>query len=749
MSFKLIAIRPLEGCNRKFLKVLNENEFYTFYRDYVFEKSINPNEINLKYKPTLPQDLFWDNVKSQINVSAIVGKNGSGKSSILELFYVAIYNFSVIKGIIKDDEILENLEFDFEELDNIVKSSNIDDIKNNIRIFNEYKFHLENKNEEKEIIEIEKNINVQVFFTIRDEVYVIYLINATAKIYKFENKKDSEEYICIINEKSNDKFRLLKQNLGLFYSIVNNYSLYGLNSNEIGDWINKIFHKNDSYQTPIVINPMRIDGNIDINTETDLSKSRLLSNILTYLKENEKIEDSFRCMVKNKIASNLILKLKLNKFKNKKGEVEFEYLGKYRDVYLLDILNAFKIHSDEVDITKKDFDKKYELKELNLVEKCAIEYVFRKIKKIANVYEIKKKRFGNKFDFESKLLVREFLELLKKEDSHITFKLRQAINFLKYDYTSFLKTENYEEEVIIPIESLSKEIFENLQILKKKYLKSIKFANGKEGYFLPKNFNLINFIPPSFFEIDIDFENSMGKFSFLSSGEKQKIFSISSILYHIMNINSNHTDNTSGKYEYRFVNIMFDEIELCFHPEMQKSFINDLLTSLQRIGHINIYMNIVFVTHSPFILSDIPNQNIMYLDKGNCLIGNKRPQKSFGANITDLLADSFFFGDDDKALIGDFARGKIQEVIDFLKFKREIKLNPLSIEQVNFNEELIEKFTDKDEMYLYYKRIIEMIDEPLVKNKLRSLYLEFVNEDNNFKAEQIERLQKEIDKLKS
>ncbi|MBF2708566.1 hypothetical protein [Flavobacterium soyangense] len=717
MSFKLIAIRPLEGCNPKFLKVLKENEFYTFYSDFVFEKSLNENEIKLKYKSTLPEELFWDDKKCHINVSAVVGKNGSGKSSILELFYVAIYNFSVIKGIIKADEILENIEFDFEELNDIVKSSNMDDVNNNIRILNDYKYYLENKNNEKEIIEIENNINVQIFFTIGSEIYVINLKKTTATIHKL-NKDEEGDYIqfyCIINENNNDEFKSLKQNWGLFYSIVNNYSLYGLNSNEIGDWINKIFHKNDSYQTPIVINPMRIDGNIDVNTETDLSKSRLLSNILTYVRENEKIEDSFRCLVKNKIASDLILKLKLDKFKNKKGEVEFDYLEKYKELYLLDILNVFKIHSDELDITKNEFDKKYGDEKLNLAEKYAIEYVFRKIQKIANVYEIEKKRFRSKeskFDFESKLLVREFLELLKNEDSHITFKLRQAINFLKYDYKSFLKTRNYEEEVIIPIESLSKEIFENLQNLQKKYLKPIKDSNDKEWFFIPKNFNLINFIPPSFFEIDIDFENNMGKFSFLSSGEKQKIFSISSILYHIMNINSNHTDNISGKYEYRYVNIMFDEIELCFHPEMQKSFINDLLKSLQRIDHMNIYMNIVFVTHSPFILSDIPNQNIMYLDKGNCLFGNKRPQNSFGANITDLLADSFFFGNGDKALIGDFAREKIKQVIKWLN-----------------NEE--SKILNKEEA----KMIIEIIDEPLLKYKLLEMYFDIFPEQYDLEKE--------------
>ncbi|MEB3800181.1 hypothetical protein INQ45_03570 [Flavobacterium columnare] len=36
MSFKLLAIRPLDGCNEKFLKNLEENRIYQFYQDYEF-----------------------------------------------------------------------------------------------------------------------------------------------------------------------------------------------------------------------------------------------------------------------------------------------------------------------------------------------------------------------------------------------------------------------------------------------------------------------------------------------------------------------------------------------------------------------------------------------------------------------------------------------------------------------------------------------------------------------------------------
>jgi hypothetical protein len=40
------------------------------------------------------------------------------------------------------------------------------------------------------------------------------------------------------------------------------------------NWLHGIFHKNDGYQTPIVITPFRDNGNIDINKENHLALER-------------------------------------------------------------------------------------------------------------------------------------------------------------------------------------------------------------------------------------------------------------------------------------------------------------------------------------------------------------------------------------------------------------------------------------------------------------------------------------------
>lgn len=69
MSFKLLAIRPLKGCNPKFLKNLEENRIYQFYNEYEFQgkngkiekfgKGNNEEVVKIKkLDQSVPENLF-------------------------------------------------------------------------------------------------------------------------------------------------------------------------------------------------------------------------------------------------------------------------------------------------------------------------------------------------------------------------------------------------------------------------------------------------------------------------------------------------------------------------------------------------------------------------------------------------------------------------------------------------------------------------------------------------------------------
>lgn len=150
------------------------------------------------------------------------------------------------------------------------------------------------------------------------------------------------------------------------------------------------------------------------------------------------------------------------------------------------------------------------------------------------------------------------------------------------------------------------------------------------------------------------------KFTDLSAGEKLFINTISTLTYHILNIKS----VPSTRIHYRRLNIIMDELELCFHSEFQRQFVKRLIQTLKRL-HLNTYctFNILLITHSPFIISDVPQNRILYLQDG-IDVSDQIQVNPFGANINDVLHQSFFLRDN--GFIGDYAKDVINSLVDFL-----------------------------------------------------------------------------------
>ena len=188
------------------------------------------------------------------------------------------------------------------------------------------------------------------------------------------------------------------------------------------------------------------------------------------------------------------------------------------------------------------------------------------------------------------------------------------------------------------------------------------------------------------------------------------------------------TNDKDAYHHYPFLNIILDEIELYYHPEWQKRYVKDLLESISNIPNESINniegINITFLTHSPFILSDIPSTNVLKLRKG--IPDEYSPEElTFGANINDVLANEFFLGN---GLIGDFAKEKIQEIINYINYPAKR------------NE--IEWITKP----IIAKKLIEQIGEPYLSEKLKDMFLEAFPE---FKEEEIKKLEEKIEKLKN
>ncbi len=313
----------------------------------------------------------------------------------------------------------------------------------------------------------------------------------------------------------------------------------------------------------------------------------------------------------------------------------------------------------------------------------------------------------------------DYCEALKSDTSHITYKIKQVMNFFIEDLYR-----GQEDEYVYNIEKLSQKI---------EKVKKDNFEKNKI------TLSIMELMPPSFFDVDIILDNKID-FNTLSSGEKQKIYSINSILYHLNNLNS--VNSNAVQYKYRYINIILDEIELYFHPELQRTYLNDLLQAISKVDTSYILgLNICFVTHSPFILSDMPDTKILFLEKDshNILaktIASKEKIKTFGSNIHELLTNGFFM----EHSIGEFALSKIKEIVDF----------HYNVMQKVSDKKSLTKFQKKyknikEQFHFIQKHIGEEYIQGILKNHIDDIEKRL--QKNNFKKQRIQELKDELKQL--
>ncbi|RXK14048.1 hypothetical protein CP965_00945 [Halarcobacter mediterraneus] len=258
--------------------------------------------------------------------------------------------------------------------------------------------------------------------------------------------------------------------------------------------------------------------------------------------------------------------------------------------------------------------------------------------------------------------------------------------------------------------------------------KNINFVNIYNSL-MTQNYDYF-FIWDSFInlvESDLEFEKFIEKylefieeirhdileFSFtpmLSSGEEKLLYLITNMYNHILNMKK------SGVSKFT---IIVDEPDTLLHPNWQKKFIS-LITNFINVFFKNDTFNFIMTSHSPFILSDLPKGNIVFLDKykendyevknniqkiGNCKnVTSEINIKTFGSNIHTLLSHGFFMNN---GLMGEFAKNTIDKIIKFL----------------NGNNSFIDIPINK------IKHTINSVGEDFLKTKLLDMYYKKFNDD--------------------
>lgn len=214
-----------------------------------------------------------------------------------------------------------------------------------------------------------------------------------------------------------------------------------------------------------------------------------------------------------------------------------------------------------------------------------------------------------------------------------------------------------------------------------------------------------------------------------SSGEQQFLNLFSTLFYHAQNVRARvdvdlHSFSSLEHIEQDIL-LLLDEGDNGFHPQWKKVYIQYLRKMIPIIFD-GFNIQIIITSHDPLTLSDVPKNNAVFLGKANnkTVIVDSSIKRTFGANLADLLKDSFFMDDEQ---IGNFVSGVIDQLI------AQIKKKDLNEKEISDCE-----------------RIILAIDEPIIKFKLAEMLAESIG-DNKFERQLLEaeiaRLQEKRNRL--
>lgn len=698
-DFCIIAIRVNSSeCTGK--KILIHNELYPLMKGY----EIRNSNIIVRTKDTSIASLYNGYIGQyhirNVSISAIVGANGSGKSTLVEFMLRMVNNMAAAmfgeKKLHPGAERIHFISGVYGDLFFMLnkKPHRLNVSGNRVELY-EYELQRTEDDENHEII-YQFTEEPEALFTREDRNVRLY---DGMQVYT-KWKKGLNAFQKVANH--------------FFYTFVSNYSMYAYNREDyrdefdadgIGCWLQGIFHKNDGYQTPIVLTPFREKGNMDVNKEAKLSNERLVSLLLQDL--------GFK-----RLNGHLGVKGML--FSDNGKDYGVTYLNRECETVLSQ--GGFRRYSKYVaEAWQNIFQCRFKSAEELPLRQKAIDYLTCKTIKVAMKYGQYSYYFNiikNVEKWPKKKHQQAIVKLigeLANDDSHITTKIRQTLGYLTRG--NFMEPELTLEEAINRCKA-------SMQSMKDHWKNGDPMMFGK----------IEDTLPAPFLIVTIKLEEENGKeltIDKLSSGERQQIFSISSILYHLANISSVHNDRNKKRVEYKRVCVILEEIELYFHPELQREFVKFLLDGLRQVKLENIAaVSVIIVTHSPFVLSDIPTTNILPLEKGR---PRDRKLHSFGANIHEILNSNFFMEEGAKGL---FAEWVVAEILKALTIYRKPIGNRGKEERsfvVNYPQEKL-------------SRLIMTIDEPIIRKLLAEQY-EIVFEKELLEA-QIATLEAQLQNLR-
>lgn len=630
--------------------------------DGITEIEVNEDAFDSNY--LLYSDTEHDGIN--IGISAIVGANGTGKSTLIDTIVRLINNMSA--AIIGEDYVYTSAQH-LHYIDNVYASLAVY-INNHIKILTCKGRRLELVTYETDLTNLNQEHAEQ-----EDPITERYVPHETISILN-GNEPEQE----ILQPKQNLKHLFTDW----FYTLVSNYSLYAYNyrdyinertnaerleklelehstncNEEDEFWLKGVFHKNDGYQTPIVIHPMRDGGYINAQKENFLGKQNLIS--LCFERRDKENEDG---TINHEFFPFRII--------NQTHHIVAFYFydiiqNKYHTLYDFCLEKKYPNNDDaneRIFVLERAISSFWEntISVQYVEEDVAWEYLLYKTMKVIWTYKHYEDLWTYAFskNFDEGVFKKRLVELLM-DGSHRTTKIRRVVAYLR-----FCKDEDYyiKQGAVVDVDTIYKwmvtkigsqlypaydyhEINKDDLLPPPSYIVTLQLVDNEHlQEYKEKGTRCMDIIP----------------FEGLSSGERQIAYTLGNLIYHLRNIESNSKDinssiNHVSTHKYGYVNVMLDEVELYFHPDLQRRFISLLLDSIKGLQLPSNYgINITLITHSPFVLSDIPDNNILCMSRKEHVDAF---DKTFAANIHDLFNNTFIL----PYTIGEYAQLKITEIV--------------------------------------------------------------------------------------
>ncbi|WP_180229520.1 AAA family ATPase [Priestia megaterium] len=575
------------------------------------------------------------------NVTALVGENGAGKTSILDL----IKN-DLIHNLERDKEVAIIILKDGEGVFHVLHHENIkieekDPPKEfnfilNYQVYNELTFSKDNEEKVSRIVKEIQSTNFIFYSNIFDA-------------------KDERASTNLANISTNYLLRYYK----------------GVKDNDLGNDV--VF-----YRIQEIIAQVQFLSNIENETKEKFRPipERLIMSFSTNIESQDipfELKDFFEKRIENGVLDNTNIPPKISSFKKELIKAVVSHI----------IIEIQSVYNPKVAVLLGNYIKRFSTP------------------------------VGTDLYGKVTIMLRDLSRRLKNEAPKIKFK-READTFLAFSklIESNLSLLNLVDELVRD---------EHVELTDNKL-----FVNIERSY--PELNKLLTVYENSVFVNDflvLDWQD-------LSSGQKAKL-TLFSRLYSAI-----QTSMLEGD-----IIILIDEGESYLHPQWQKAFLKDFLDLFPRlIGKENRgkKVQIIMTSNSPFLVSDLPSSNIIFLKKdqenNNTVVvdGLEDNKLTFASNIHTLLAHSFFMND---GAIGNFARMKINEIIDLL-------LSDKGVIEVKNNRKLIQNTIYNIGEPVIRNKLISMLDDILkidyinIENRMDSLQSQIENlvELNNLKTEQ-------------